>query len=99
MIERLKTIGLQLSQSEDSQEVRSDKLEGMSIVISGVFQKHSRDEYKMMIEQHGGKNVGSISSKTSFILAGENMGPSKQEKAQKLGIKIMNEEEFLSLIS
>ena len=99
MIERLKTIGLQLSQSEDSQEVRSDKLEGMSIVISGVFQKHSRDEYKMMIEQHGGKNVGSISSKTSFILAGENMGPSKLEKAQKLGIKIMNEEEFLSLIS
>ena len=71
----------------------------MSIVISGVFQKHSRDEYKMMIEQHGGKNVGSISSKTSFILAGENMGPSKLEKAQKLGIKIMNEEEFLSLIS
>ncbi|MDO4186505.1 MAG: NAD-dependent DNA ligase LigA [Bacteroidales bacterium] len=99
LIERLKTIGLQLSQSEDSLEVRSDKLEGMSIVISGVFQKHSRDEYKMMIEQHGGKNVGSISSKTSFILAGENMGPSKLEKAQKLGIKIMNEEEFLSLIS
>ena len=99
LIERLKTIGLQLSQSEDSQEVHSDKLEGMSIVISGVFQKHSRDEYKMMIEQHGGKNVGSISSKTSFILAGENMGPSKLEKAQKLGIKIMNEEEFLSLIS
>ena len=99
LIERLKTIGLQLSQSEDSQEVRSDKLEGMSIVISGVFQKHSRDEYKMMIEQHGGKNVGSISSKTSFILAGENMGPSKLEKAQKLGIKIMTEEEFLSLIS
>ena len=74
------------------------KLEGQSIVISGVFTHHSRDEYKELIEKHGGKNVGSISSKTSFILAGENMGPSKLEKAQKLGIQIMNEDEFLALI-
>ena len=99
LVERLKMIGLQLSQSEESLEMRSSKLDGMSIVISGVFQKHSRDEYKMMIEQHGGKNVGSISCKTSFILAGDNMGPAKLEKAQKLGIKIMNEEDFLALIS
>ena len=76
----------------------SEKLAGQSIVISGVFQHHSRDEYKLLIEQNGGKNVGSISSKTSFILAGDNMGPSKLEKAQKLGIKIMNEDEFLDLI-
>jgi len=74
-------------------------LAGQSIVISGVFTHHSRDEYKDLIEKHGGKNVGSISSKTSFILAGDNMGPAKLEKASKLGIKIMNEEEFLKLIS
>ena len=77
----------------------TDKLAGQSIVISGVFTHHSRDEYKDLIEKHGGKNVGSISSKTSFILAGDNMGPAKLEKASKLGIKIMNEEEFLKLIS
>ena len=68
------------------------------MVISGVFQHHSRDEYKALIEQHGGKNVGSISAKTSFILAGDNMGPAKLEKAQKLGIRIMSEDEFLDLI-
>ena len=68
-------------------------------MISGVFSKHSREEYKELIERHGGKNVSSISSKTSFILAGENMGPSKKEKAQQLGIKLMNEDEFLTLIS
>ena len=73
-------------------------LEGQSIVISGVFAHHSRDEYKALIEQNGGKNVGSISSKTSFILAGENMGPSKLQKAEKLGIRIVNEEEFLGMI-
>ena len=85
---------------EDDQALpRSNKLEGLSIVISGVFSKHSREEYKALIERHGGKNVGSISSKTSFILAGENMGPSKKEKAQQLGIKLMNEDEFLALIS
>jgi DNA ligase (NAD+) len=84
--------------SQEQQEAKSDRLKDMSIVISGVFAHHSRDEYKAMIEKHNGKNVGSISSKTSFILAGENMGPSKLEKAQKLGIKIMNEEEFLRLV-
>ena len=67
-------------------------------MISGVFAHHSRDEYKALIEQNGGKNVGSISSKTSFILAGENMGPSKLQKAEKLGIRIVNEEEFLEMI-
>jgi DNA ligase (NAD+) len=70
----------------------------MSVVISGVFSHHSRDEYKLIIEQHGGKNVGSISGKTSFILAGDNMGPSKLEKANKLGIRIVSEEEFLGMI-
>jgi len=99
LVERLKAIGLQFAQNEEIQEMRSDKLAGMSIVISGVFAKHSRDEYKELIELHGGKNVGSISSKTSFILAGENMGPAKLEKAQKLNIRIVNEEEFLALIS
>ena len=79
-------------------QLNSDKLAGQSIVISGVFSHHSRDEYKAIIEQNGGKNVGSISNKTSFILAGENMGPSKLQKAEKLGIKIMSEDEFLQLI-
>jgi DNA ligase (NAD+) len=77
------------------QTATSDKLAGLSIVISGVFEHHSRDEYKAIIEQNGGKNVGSISGKTSFILAGENMGPSKLQKAEKLGIEIVNEDEFL----
>lgn len=100
LVERLKTIGLQFALKEDDQaSPRSNKLEGLSIVISGVFSKHSREEYKELIERHGGKNVSSISSKTSFILAGENMGPSKREKAQQLGIKLMNEDEFLTLIS
>ena len=100
LIERLKNIGLQFTLKEDNQaSPRSNKLEGLSIVISGVFSKHSREEYKELIERHGGKNVGSISSKTSFILAGDNMGPSKKEKAQQLGIKLMSEDEFLELIS
>ena len=100
LVERLKSIGLQFALKEDDQAVpRSNKLEGLSIVISGVFSKHSREEYKELIERHGGKNVSSISSKTSFILAGDNMGPSKKEKAQQLGIKLMNEDEFLALIS
>ncbi len=76
----------------------TDKLAGKSIVISGVFTHHSRDEYKEIIEKNGGKNVGSISKKTSFILAGDNMGPAKLEKANKLGVLIMNEEDFLKLI-
>ena len=98
LIERLKTAGLQFSLSEETLSERTDKLTGKSIVISGVFTHHSRDEYKALIEQHGGKNVGSISSKTSFILAGENMGPSKLEKANKLGVAIIGEEEFLKMI-
>ena len=97
IVERLRGYGLQFALSTLNAPV-SNKLEGKSIVISGVFAQHSRDEYKMMIEQHGGKNVGSISNKTSFILAGENMGPSKLQKAEKLGIPIINEEEFLEMI-
>ena len=99
LVERPKEAGLQFSRSEEDLSGYTDKLIGQSIVISGVFQHHSRDEYKALIEKNGGKNSGSISSKTSFILAGDNMGPAKLEKAQKLGIKIMNEDEFLELIS
>lgn len=99
LVERLKSSGLQLYRKEEDLNGYTDKLSGQSIVISGVFTHHSRDEYKEMIEKNGGKNVGSISSKTSFILAGENMGPAKLEKAQKLGVKIMGEDEFLALIS
>ena len=98
IIQRLREYGLQMELSEDQTANISDKLAGQSIVISGVFAHHSRDEYKAIIEQNGGKNVGSISNKTSFILAGENMGPSKLQKAEKLGIKIMSEDEFLQLI-
>ena len=98
LIERLKAAGLQFSLSEETLSERTDKLAGKSIVISGVFTHHSRDEYKALIEQHGGKNVGSISGKTSFILAGDNMGPSKLEKASKLGVAIIGEEEFLRMI-
>ena len=94
LIERLKSAGLQLYRKEEDLNEYTDKLAGQSIVISGVFTHHSRDEYKDLIEKNGGKNVGSISTKTSFILAGENMGPSKLEKAHKLGIKIISEDEF-----
>ena len=99
LVNRLEAAGLQFCRSEEELEGRTDKLAGLSIVISGVFAHHSRDEYKSLIEKNGGKNVGSISSKTSFILAGENMGPSKLEKAQKLGIRILNEDEFLQMLS
>ena len=98
LVERLRGYGLQLQLSEETLSQQSDRLAGKSIVISGVFAHHSRDEYKALIEQHGGKNVGSISAKTSFILAGENMGPSKLEKAQKLGIDIIDEDQFLQMI-
>ena len=98
LMERLRNSGLQFQLSEEILSNRTDRLAGKSIVISGVFVHHSRDEYKALIEQHGGKNVGSISGKTSFILAGENMGPSKLEKANKLGVAIVNEEEFLAMI-
>ena len=96
IVERLRGYGVQMSLSQEATEATGDKLAGLSIVISGVFQKHSRDEYKDLIERNGGKNVGSISAKTSFVLAGENMGPSKLQKAQKLGVRIMSEDEFLS---
>ena len=99
LIERLKSTGLQLYRREEDLSGYTDKLAGQSIVISGVFTHHSRDEYKELIEKNGGKNVGSISAKTSFILAGENMGPAKLEKAHKLVIKLMSEDEFLTLIS
>lgn len=98
LVTRLKAAGLKMEMEAEETAAVSNILEGQSIVISGVFAVHSRDEYKDIIEKHGGKNVGSISKKTSFILAGENMGPSKLEKAQKLGIKIMDEKEFLELI-
>ena len=98
IVDRLIDYGLQMHISDEQQVQHGTALEGMSIVISGVFTQHSRDEYKDIIERNGGKNVGSISKNTSFILAGDNMGPSKLEKAQKLGIRIMSEEEFLHLI-
>ena len=97
IVERLRGYGLQFSLTSHLLPLTS-KLAGLSIVISGVFQHHSRDEYKLIIEQNGGKNVGSISGKTSFILAGDNMGPSKLEKAQKLGVRIVNEDEFLEML-
>lgn len=98
IVERLRSYGLQMQLSEEQINGASNKLAGKSIVISGVFAKHSRDEYKALIEQHGGKNVGSISGKTSFILAGDNMGPSKLQKAEKLGIPLVNEDDFLDMI-
>ena len=99
LLERLRSYGLQMQLSEEEMAEHTDRLNGQSIVISGVFAHHSRDEYKAMIEKHGGQNVGSISAKTSFILAGENMGPAKLEKAQKLGIRIVSEDEFLELVN
>ena len=98
IVERLRGYGLQFALSEEQTAAQSDRLAGQSIVISGVFAHHSRDEYKLIIEQNGGKNVGSISGKTSFILAGDNMGPSKLQKAEKLGIRIVSEDEFLEMI-
>ena len=99
LVERLRQAGLKLEADEEDLSGHTNRLQGKSIVISGVFALHSRDEYKDLIEKHGGKNVGSISKKTSFILAGDNMGPSKLEKAQKLGIPIVDENEFLSMIA
>lgn len=98
IVDRLISYGLQMSLSAEQEQQKSNVLEGKNIVISGVFTHHSRDEYKLIIEQHGGKNVSSISGKTSFILAGDNMGPSKLQKAEKLGVQIMSEEEFLEMI-
>lgn len=98
IIERLREAGVQLCLSEAELASRTDKLAGKKIVISGVFAKHSREEYKAMIEQNGGKNVSSISSATSYVFAGENMGPAKLEKARKLGIPIIGEDEFLAML-
>lgn len=98
LVARLKEVGLQMEIVEDESIERTDKLAGKSIVISGVFAQHSRSEYKAMIEQHGGTNVSSISSKTSFILAGRDMGPAKLEKAQKLGVPIVDEGTFLGML-
>ena len=98
LIKRLKEAGVQMRISEDRLSGFTDKLDGATIVISGTFTHHSRDEYKQTIEQHGGKNTGSVSAKTTYLLAGENMGPAKLEKARKLGIKIISEEDFLQMI-
>lgn len=98
IIERLREAGVTMAMKRDDSVERSTRLEGKSIVVSGVFSLHSRDEYKEMIENNGGKNVGSVSKKTSFILAGENMGPSKLEKAQKLGVPVVSEQEFLAML-
>lgn len=98
IVERLRAQGLQMAVSEAVLANRSDRLKGLTFVISGTFSQHSRDEYKTMIEQHGGKNTGSVSGKTSYILAGENMGPAKLEKAAKLGVRIIHEDEFLKMI-
>ncbi|HOF99137.1 MAG TPA: NAD-dependent DNA ligase LigA [Paludibacteraceae bacterium] len=99
IINRLKAAGVQLSLNDDKSKRKGNELEGKSIVISGTFKYHSREEYKDLIEAHGGKNVGSVSSKTSFILAGENMGPEKLKKAQNLGIELIDENKFLSMIN
>lgn len=99
LVNRLKEFGLQMELSQEEQQGGSDILKDKTIVISGVFNHHSRDEYKALIERHGGKNAGSISAKTSFVLAGDNMGPAKREKAEQLGVRLMTESEFLELIN
>ena len=99
MVSRLKAHGLQMAVAEsDDDGVRSDELKGLTFVISGTFARHSRDEYKTMIERHGGRNASALSGKTDYLLAGENMGPAKLAKAEKLGVKLLNEDEFLKLI-
>lgn len=98
LVARLRAAGVQFEISEEVNDGRTEILKGRTIVISGVFSLHSRDEYKEIIEKNGGKNVGSVSKSTSFILAGENMGPSKLEKAQKLGVRIVSETEFLEML-
>jgi DNA ligase (NAD+) len=99
LIERLRAHGVQMALSEEILAERTDLLQGKTFVISGVFSFHSRDEYKDLIEKNGGKNTGSVSAKTNFILAGDNMGPAKLEKARKLGVKLLSEQEFLAMIS
>jgi DNA ligase (NAD+) len=99
LVLRLQSVGVRMALDEQAVAEKSDTLKGLSIVISGVFEKHSRDEYKEIIERNGGKNVGSVSKSTSFILAGANMGPAKLEKAEKLGVRIVAEDEFLTMIA
>ena len=99
VINRLREAGIQMQSTEEEQTPQSYILQGKSIVVSGVFTQHSRDEYKAMIEAHGGKNVGAVSKKTSFILAGENMGPEKRKKAENLGVEIISETQFLNMIN
>jgi len=99
IIERLKSYGIKLSAEEKASTQKEGKLSGKTIVISGIFSKHSREEYKEMIEKHGGKNASSVTNNTSFILAGENMGQSKKEKAEELGIPIITEDEFLKMLA
>ena len=98
ILDRLRKAGLQMEGESLQPSAISHQLDGMSIVISGTFSQHSRDEYKALIEKNGGKNVGSISGKTSFILAGDNMGPSKLQKAEKLGVPLVDEATFLDMI-
>jgi DNA ligase (NAD+) len=99
LIHRLKKAGLQFEISEENQLKKvSDRLNGLTIVISGTFLKHSRDDYKKMIEEHGGKNGSGISKKTHYLLLGDDAGPSKLEKAKELGVKMITEDEFLTLI-
>jgi DNA ligase (NAD+) len=98
IVKRLAAYGLQMTTEERVLTDRSDRLKGLTFVVSGTFAKHSRDEYKAMIEQHGGKCSGSISAKTSYILAGDHMGPAKLEKATKLSVKIINEDELLNML-
>lgn len=98
IIRKLRQFGIQFETCGSITDQQTNKLEGLTIVISGTFEKHSRDEYKVLIDLNGGKNSGSISAKTNYVLAGANMGPAKLEKAQKLGVKILNEDEFLKMI-
>ena len=98
MVERLRGYGVRMELDASAAQPLGNSLEGKNVVVSGVFALHSREEYKLLIEQHGGKNTSSISAKTSYVLAGANMGPAKLEKASKLGIPIISEEEFLALI-
>ncbi|MDE6324767.1 MAG: NAD-dependent DNA ligase LigA, partial [Duncaniella sp.] len=98
-LERLRAAGLQMAMPVEENSDRTDILAGKTIVISGVFTRHSREEYKEIIERNGGKNAGSISKKTSFVLAGENMGPAKLEKAQSLGVSVIGEDEFLAMLA
>ena len=99
MIEKLASVGLQFKLSDNELFNSTDKLKGLSFVVSGIFSKFSRDDLKKTIEQHGGKNIGSISSKTNYLIAGENMGAEKKKKADKLGVSIISEDDFITMIN